>query len=89
VGRSWAKSASGLRVQKKKKGGLRAGLGCGAGLEVACAGRGWIYSFFFQIPIPFLNKQTNLNSNQDLNPSTQKQCSSMNATVNSYISLIN
>jgi hypothetical protein len=27
---------------------------------------------FFQIPIPFINKQTNLNSNQDLNPSTQK-----------------
>jgi hypothetical protein len=80
VGRSWAKSASGLRAQKKKKGGLRAGLGYGAGLEAAYAGRGLIFSFFFQNPIPFLNKQTNLNSNQDLNPNTQKQCTGMNAT---------
>jgi hypothetical protein len=39
--------------------------------------------FKFHIPL----KQ--MNSNQDLNPNTQKQCTSMNATVNSYISLIN
>jgi hypothetical protein len=79
VGRSWAKSASGLRAQKKKKGGLRAGLGCGAGLEAACTGRGLIFSFF-QNPIPFLTKQTNLNSNQDLNLNSQRQCTGMNAT---------
>jgi hypothetical protein len=46
VGRSWAKSASGLRAQKKKKDRLRTGLGCGAGLEAACAGRGLIFSCF-------------------------------------------
>jgi hypothetical protein len=37
----------------------------------------------------FQNPLKEMNSNQDLNPSTQKQCTSMNATVNSYISLIN
>jgi hypothetical protein len=42
VGRCWAKSVSGLRAQKKKKSGLRAGLGCGAGLEAAWAAElGW------------------------------------------------
>jgi hypothetical protein len=45
--------------------------------------------FFFLFLFPFKSKQTQLNSNQDLNPSTQKQCTGMNATVNSYISLIN
>jgi hypothetical protein len=44
-----------------------------------CAGRGFGL-FFFLTPIPFLNKQTNLNSNQVLNPNTQKQCTGMNAT---------
>jgi hypothetical protein len=37
----------------------------------------------------FQNPLKQMNSNQDLNPNTQKQCTSMNATVNSYISLIN
>jgi hypothetical protein len=37
----------------------------------------------------FQNPLKKMNSNQDLNPNTQKQCTSMNATVNSYISLIN
>jgi hypothetical protein len=52
-------------------------------------GSGFVFfSFFFQIPISFLKQANNLNSNQDLNPNTQKQCTGMNATVNSYISLI-
>jgi hypothetical protein len=81
VGRCWAKIVNGLRTQEKKEGGLRVGLGCGAGLEAACGkGFGLSSSFFFQNPIPFLNKQTNLNSNQDLNPNTQKQCTGLNAT---------
>jgi hypothetical protein len=33
-------------------------VGCGAGLEAARAGRGFGLFFFFQTPIPFLNKQT-------------------------------
>jgi hypothetical protein len=37
----------------------------------------------------FQNPLKQMNSNQDLNPNTKKQCTSMNATVNSYISLIN
>jgi hypothetical protein len=37
----------------------------------------------------YLNNKQISNSNQDLNPHTQKQCTSMYATVNSYISLIN
>jgi hypothetical protein len=53
---------------------------------------GWLSSFLFpisnSIPFPNSNKQ-DLNSNRDLNPSTQKQCTGMNATINSYISLIN
>jgi hypothetical protein len=53
VGRCWAKSVSGLRAEKKKKSGLRTGLGCGAGLEAACAGRGLIFYFFFKILFPF------------------------------------
>jgi hypothetical protein len=48
------------------------------GLEGGLAG--WLASLFFQKPIPFLIKQPNLNSNQDLNPNTQKQCTGMNAT---------
>jgi hypothetical protein len=45
---------------------------------------------FFQILSPNqFKQQTNSNSNQGLNPNTQKQCTSMYATVNSYISLIN
>jgi hypothetical protein len=83
VGRSWAKTASGLRAVEKKEGGIarRPGLeGRGSGFV--------FFSFFFQIPISFLKQANNLNSNQDLNPNTQKQCTGMNATVNSYISLI-
>jgi hypothetical protein len=62
VGRCWAKNVNGLRTQEKMEGGLRVGLGCGAGLEAAC-GKGFGLSYFFQNPIPFLNKRTNLNSN--------------------------
>jgi hypothetical protein len=58
-----------------------------AGLEgrwwwaAAKAWEGVDFFFFFQTkPNPFLIKQTNLNSNQDLNPNTQKQCTGMNAT---------
>jgi hypothetical protein len=44
---------------------------------------------FFSNSISFLTQTINLNSNQDLNPNTQKQCTGMNATVNAYVSLIN
>jgi hypothetical protein len=37
----------------------------------------------------FLKTPKQLNSNLDLNPNTQKQCTSMYATLNSYILLIN
>jgi hypothetical protein len=37
----------------------------------------------------FLKTLKQLNSNLDLNSNTSKQCTGMNATVNSYISLIN
>jgi hypothetical protein len=63
-------------------------VGRGAGL-LGCGG---LLSFFsisnshFQT---YLNSKQISNSNQDLNPNTQKQCTSMYATVNSYISLIN
>jgi hypothetical protein len=40
------------------------------------------FSFFFK------HTQT-MNSNKSLNSNTQKRCTSMYATVNSYISLIN
>jgi hypothetical protein len=70
-----------------KAGLLRARLGCRAGPETACTKKVSSF-FFFQNPIPLQNKQTNTNSNRDLNPSTRKQCSGMYATVNSYISLI-
>jgi hypothetical protein len=61
-----------------------------------CGGQGWkgrkakgvVFSFLSN-SISFLKQTNNLNSNQDLNPNTQKQCTGMNATVNSYISLIN
>jgi hypothetical protein len=43
-------------------------------------GRVVSFFLFFQKPNPFLIKQTNLNSNQVLNPNTQKQCTGMNAT---------
>jgi hypothetical protein len=68
-----------------------------AGREWA-AGRGcWaaegLLFLFFSISNSYfqtyLNSKQILNSNQDLNPNTQKQCTSMYATVNSYISLIN
>jgi hypothetical protein len=53
------------------------------------AGFGFLLPFFFYYhSLPNSTKQK-LNSNRDLNPSTQKQCTGMNATVNSYISLIN
>jgi hypothetical protein len=55
--------------------------GCGVGLEREVVS-------FFSNPISFLNQANNLNSNQDLNPNTKKQCTGMNATGNSYISLI-
>jgi hypothetical protein len=45
-----------------------------------------ISDFYFQT---YLSSEHNSNSNQDLNPNTQKQCTSMYATANSYISLIN
>jgi hypothetical protein len=45
-----------------------------------------ISDFYFQT---YLNSKHISNSNQNLNPNTQKQCISMYATVNSYISLIN
>jgi hypothetical protein len=37
----------------------------------------------------FLKTLEQSNSNLDLNSNTSKQCTGMNATVNSYISLIN
>jgi hypothetical protein len=52
-------------------------------------GKGLLFSFFFYSYFLFTTSKQNLNSNQDLNPNTQKQCTSMNATLNSYISLIN
>jgi hypothetical protein len=38
---------------------------------------------------PFLKHSNQMNSNKSLNSNTQKQCSGMYATVNSYISLFN
>jgi hypothetical protein len=77
-------------------GGPDAGTGCaaekrenGLGCQRSWAGkeekRGGKRKRVFQ----FQNPLKQMNSNQDLNPNTQKQCTSMNATVNSYISLIN
>jgi hypothetical protein len=81
VGRCWAKSVSGLRAQKKKEGGLRAGLGCGAGLENRDGLKGengeWREKekgFFL-----FFKEINQLNSKMNLNSSNHKQCSSMNA----------
>jgi hypothetical protein len=64
---------------------------------VGCGGLKWaaVCSFLSFFPFPnsyfqtYLNSKHISNSNQDLNPNTQKQCTSMYATVNSYISLIN
>jgi hypothetical protein len=36
--------------------------------------------FFFQFLFPPKTNKQNLNSKQDLNPNTQKQCNGMNAT---------
>jgi hypothetical protein len=89
VGRNrlgWLQASGGKRTRRESwraSGGLRA-LGRGKqGWEA-----GFLYSFFL---FSNSNKTSNqvLNSNQGLNPNTQKQCTSMNATVNSYISLIN
>jgi hypothetical protein len=97
---SWAGWAA-----KRKRAAGRAGLGCesaGAGRKLRGLLRtsqcwaaaktglgGWFSSFFFLFSNS--NKTSNqvLNSNHGLNPNTQKQCTSMNATANSYISLIN
>jgi hypothetical protein len=57
---------------------------CGVGLERRKERGGKKEKVF-----KFQNPLKQMNSNQDLNPNTQKQCTSMNATVNSYISLIN
>jgi hypothetical protein len=68
----------------------RAGPRRSSGLPAEWAGkekeRGGKRKGFF---VKFQNPLKQMNSNQDLNPNTQKQCTSMNATVNSYISLIN
>jgi hypothetical protein len=59
VGRCWAKIVNGLRTQEKKEGGLRVGLGCGAGLEAACGkGFGLSSSSFFS-KSHSLSKQAN------------------------------
>jgi hypothetical protein len=84
-----------LRVSLSGAGRLR----WAAVAEVGCGGLKWVVaaavcsflSFFsnsyFQT---YSNSKQISNSNQDLNPNTQKkQCTNMNATVNSYISLIN
>ncbi len=68
---------------------LSARLGCGLGQKRPARKRfafSFFSDFYFQT---YLNSKQILNSNQDLNPNTQKQCTSMYATVNSYISLIN
>jgi hypothetical protein len=54
----------------------------------ACAGRVCSFPFFYFYFL-FKTIKQNLNSNQDLNPNTKQRCTSMNATLNSYISLIN
>jgi hypothetical protein len=65
-------------------------LGCGTGPEQRLGQREVCSFLFFSNSNTFFkNKQTILNSNQVLNPNTQKQCTSMNATVNAYVSLIN
>jgi hypothetical protein len=72
-------NANGLRAQKKNEGGLRAGLGCGAGLEAACAGRGLVSSFFLNSNS--LSKQANqFEFKPGFESNTQKQCTGMNAT---------
>jgi hypothetical protein len=62
-----------------------------AGLRQSKAGG--LVSLFFSISNSYFQTYLNIkqtsNSNQDLNPNTQKLCISMYATVNSYISLIN
>jgi hypothetical protein len=61
-------------------------VGCWAGARGLGGG---CLLFLIPISVFFLKQTNNLNSNQDLNPHTQKPCTGMNATVNSYISLIN
>jgi hypothetical protein len=56
--------------------------------ENRTGGAGFLLSFFLFSNSSKTSNQV-LNSNQGLNPNTQKQCTSMNATANSYISLIN
>jgi hypothetical protein len=74
---------------KQRLGCCGKGVGRGAGL----LGCGRFALSFFSISNSYfqtyLNSKQISNSNQDLNPNTQKQCTSMYATVNSYISLIN
>jgi hypothetical protein len=59
-------------------------VGCGDGLEQRLGqkeGKGKVCSFlFFQFLFPPKTNKQNLNSKQDLNPNTQKQCNGMNAT---------
>jgi hypothetical protein len=82
LGYDAAGDGGGLRA--KLEAGLRLGLaeregGCGEKVKR-------VLSFFSK----FLLKHSNqLNSNKSLNPNTQKSCTDMNATGNSYISLIN
>jgi hypothetical protein len=67
-------------------------LGCGVGVWTAAGigpegkrNGGWGRKGF---PI-FLKHPNQMNSNKSLNSNTQKQCTSMYATVNSNISLFN
>jgi hypothetical protein len=83
----WQQAAgkAGLAGPETRAGPRRSsGLNGGAGLEKEKERGGKRKKVF-----KFQNPLKQMNSNQDLNPNTQKQCTSMNATVNSYISLIN
>jgi hypothetical protein len=61
------------------RGCLRAGLAQAGGLE---SGRGLGIGFRY-----FIKGFKQMNSNLNLNSSKQKKCTSMNATINSYMSL--
>jgi hypothetical protein len=79
-------AAGGKRTRGKKLRGSRRTSQRWAAAKTGLAS--WFSSLLFPISNSIKTSKQLLNSNQDLNPNTQKQCTSMNATVNSYISLI-
>jgi hypothetical protein len=85
-------SASAVRLAAVGCGGPQGELGRAAGPQPA----GLVFSFFFSFfffKSKFFSNPNKLQTNSEFKPrfesSNQKQCTSMHATVNSYISLIN